>query len=200
MTDDYFTGALQTFLTKTGDSSIFQMSNYPTDIGTDFPSVPIVVSSEDNIVPGLNGADFDFSQFDFSSIAGPSSQPIDNLSSTQPSDLNSMFQSNASQFTSSTPSSDQSTYDFTYNMEEFLNFDDSLSVIDPVLQNPPEQRVVSDSTNTTPPAPTRTPYVPPAGAAYSSTRRVAASWKASFAIATDDDHNTTPRPWVVPAS
>ncbi|KAG2153633.1 uncharacterized protein EDB93DRAFT_1248537 [Suillus bovinus] len=82
---------------------------------------------------------------------------------------------------------------FTRDMMQFINFDagegGSQNAEAPQVGAPPpppqqaQASIFTQMTNTA--AVPQSGYVPPAGAAYSSTRRVAASWKPSYAIPDD---------------
>jgi len=198
-----FEQSIHALLSATGDPSIFQLSHFDPNSLTSHPSGEIEVSMGQLHFPFETQpsqlSSPDFSNFDFGSLSGPSSSHyLDNTNTgispvDHTTDLASLFPSHAVDPTSSA----SENVDFS----SYLNFDDVPPDVTPSRHTqsqsmpPIEQQAIE--TTTTPSA----PYIPPAGAAYSSTRRVGASWKSSFTTAPDSpiDHSP-PRQWGVPAS
>lgn len=88
------------------------------------------------------------------------------------------------------------------NPDEYINFDpsplDSAASRSNSFQHVAPTPMVEQRQSASPTAPT--PYVPPAGAAYTSTRRVAASWKPQYAIDDSPIDTSPPRAWGVSAN
>ena len=87
---------------------------------------------------------------------------------------------------------------------QYVNLDSALRDEDPpvsVYPTPSPQHDEKASNSSACVAPAQTTYAPPAGAMFSSTRRVAASWKPPFTVKPESpvDHSP-PRQWGVPAS
>lgn len=190
-----FDESMQALLSGTGDPSIFQLSNFDTnlisnptgEIEVSMGQFPFAFDAQNNFLPQ------DFANFDFSHLNPdiPGSLPID------PSPgFSSLF-----------PTLDSSSieYNGSYDADAFINYDDQGPL------EPPASRVASSvrslpvqQTEERPSgmavSPSTAPYAPPPGAAYSSTRRVAGSWKPSFAIVDSALDHSPPRAWGVPAS
>lgn len=141
-------------------------------------------------------------QFDSLTEGGPSSSLLG--SSSLHEDFQSLFQTpNNPELQAYTSAQQRQSSIFTQDMMDFLNFQAAEDATqdtspttspDPIpttvspqqvsLPSPQEAAVMSIFTQmtNTPTVASGTSYVPPPGAIYSSTRRVAASWKPSFAI------------------
>ncbi|PFH52009.1 hypothetical protein AMATHDRAFT_57692 [Amanita thiersii Skay4041] len=180
-----FEEALQAFLSTTTDPSVFQLNNIDADFLTANPGGEIEVSMGQlplafETFLTSEGTISDFTAFDFSSMAGPSSQSLDVISAV--TDVNSAV-----------PTGDS----VTYNADEFLNFDETFNAI-PSLSSPrPHTNALNDGQSTSTPSGS---YVPPPGAAYSSTRRVGATWKPVFLDSDSVIERSPPKSWGVPAS
>lgn len=79
----------------------------------------------------------------------------------------------------------------SFTGEEFITYDDSLSSLSSMPPTPSTQFQEHEIHHPT-------PYVPPAGAAHSSNRRAAGSWKISAVPDSPIEHN--PLAWGVPAN
>ncbi|KAJ6497877.1 hypothetical protein C8R45DRAFT_899415 [Mycena sanguinolenta] len=149
---------LHAILSATGDPSIFELSNFDPQLLLDNPTGPLEVS---------------LGQMDF-----PFGDPIPNMADlpyygsqsyaadASPTDFHSDLASLFPLMNSSAPTSND--FGGSYNADDFLNLDGNTS--DTALAPAVEQR----SPETTPSRPT---YVPPSGAAHSSTRRVGGKWR-----------------------
>ncbi|KAF8629200.1 hypothetical protein AX17_005785 [Amanita inopinata Kibby_2008] len=198
--------ALHAFLSTTADPSIFHLNNIDVDLLTANPGGEIEVSmgqlplTFENLLASQNGISIPyFASFDFSNMAGPSSQSLDALSSVNHTNDTPTVAPHTLRLSSGTSDN------VSYNADEFLNFDEtsfnvisSQSIISAVespseSQNSTQSDAVDSSASST-------SYVPPPGAAYSSTRRVGATWRPPF-IGTDTTvDRSPPRPWGVPAN
>ena len=187
-----FDEAMQALLSATGDPSIFQLDNLDASALVTNPSGEIEVSMgqpapypfDSSFIP-------DFSGFSFTESSTMVSQtfPANSISPTDEAAHYATLCSGNTVY----PSLDHNIY----NPEDFINFDgvpSSNSAVSPV--NIPSTSQLLDQTSETLQS---TPYLPPAGAAHSSTRRVAGSWKSSFAILDSPLDVSPPRSWGVPA-
>jgi hypothetical protein len=187
-----FDEAMQALLSATGDPSIFQLDNFDASTLTSNPLGEIEVSMgqpvpypfDSSFIPDFSG--FDFS--DSSTMASQTSAAHIGSSTDEAAEYTSLFSGNTI----------YSSLDHdSYNADDFINFDGvptSTLTISP--GNMPSTSQLFDRTlETLQP----TPYAPPAGAAHSSTRRVAGSWKPSFAISDSPIDVSPPRSWGVPA-
>lgn len=219
--DMSFSDSIQALLSATGDPSIFQLSNFNPDslltnpegeIEVSMGHVPFSYDQQSNFPDPANlFGDFDFS----AAAAGPSSQPMDDSSAGPLSpiehapEFSSLFQTNnIADSSSNMPQPDFGSFSAD-SMYQYLNLEPSMSASVPPPETTPSRPpppVHSQSmpfmtndpedADTAPPG----PYIPPAGAAHSSTRRVAASWKPNFAPPDSPvDHSPT-RPWGMSAS
>jgi hypothetical protein len=209
VSDTAFVDTLSALINTTDHPSIFELDNFDPNALLEHPSGEIDVSlGEFN----FDATQFNFGDFDFSA---PALQSTTDSGSIAPTDTN--FNDFASLFSSPNPVVDttsvpavppqQQHREFSFNsdnMLDYLNFDTTL---DPAVAQPPPQQqqhaapLLDHSFGATP-APVPAPsshYVPPAGAAYSSTRRVAASWKPRFAAPDSPIDHSPPHPWGVPA-
>ncbi|KIL68921.1 hypothetical protein M378DRAFT_176509 [Amanita muscaria Koide BX008] len=168
--------ALQAFLSATADPSIFHLNNIDVNLLTANPTGEIELSMGQVPLAFENilaPSIPDFSTFDFGVMAGPSSHSLDALA----------------------PCS-ESTDSIAYNADEFLNLDETLTTTFPSIPNPTPSETPPSS------APCSNAYVPPPGAAYSSTRRVGGTWKAPPFIENESmmDHSPPRTSWRVPAN
>ncbi|KAJ7200817.1 hypothetical protein GGX14DRAFT_659531 [Mycena pura] len=162
----------QAILSATGDPSIFQLSNFDPQSLLDHPTGQLEVSLGNMEFPGFDDPIPDLSDLPFFA-----SQPPSELSN----DLTSFF----TQIESPTsPSHDVSGI---FNGDDYLNFDGHSP--DTTLSPSQPTPAPSSAADTT-----RTPYVPPSGAAHSSTRRVSGTWAACppSALASSSPINRTP--------
>jgi hypothetical protein len=146
----------------------------------------------------------DFTNFDFSNMAGPLSQPLEVASPLTGANTASLLPSQTLRLSSG--SSDNAA---SYDAEEFLNFDEiPLNAFPPIpvtsttetLQQSQNSGPLETATSNAPTSCSNS-YVPPSGAAYSSTRRVGATWKPPPYIETDSTMERSPaRAWRVPAN
>lgn len=190
-----FGDTIQSLLSCTGNQSIFQLNDFDPDTLTSNPTGEIEVLF--NPLDELH---------EFSSASG--SVNLSNFC-TNPLPAVSMS-NNFLSFFPDLPSNPQTDF-ANYNAEDYLNFD-GLVASEEMPQHVPNERHFSarltpQQSPTAPPSKTHssdsstasTPYVPPSGAPFSSTRRVAGSWKPPFEIA-DSPIDGPPRPWGVPAN
>jgi hypothetical protein len=185
-----FDQSIHALFSAAGDSSIFHLSNFDPnslmahplgEIEVSMGQAPFTFEQQSNQLSSP-----DFSNFDFGSLSGPSR--MDNVNTgISTEDHAPLFPAHGVD-----PSySASESIDFS----NYLNFDDVPLDVTPSLPPPTTQPVEPQPMETTSPsAPS-----PPAGAAYSSTRRVGASWKSSYVPDSPIDHSP-PRQWGVPAS
>ncbi|TFK75332.1 hypothetical protein BDN72DRAFT_787252 [Pluteus cervinus] len=191
-----FDATLQAFLSSTGDPSIFQLSNFdPQSLATN-PTGEIEVSLGQVAFPyetDSSGHQLpDFSSFTFVS---PTADPNPVPALETPIHSVDPLAHDFTKFFSDT----EAPLDYSsYNADDYLNFDNSTISDDSHAPTPVERRV-SGGAPLTPAVIPSSSYVPPAGAAYSSTRRVAGSWKPPFHAADSPLDHSPPRPWGVPA-
>jgi hypothetical protein len=210
--------SLHGLMSATGDPSIFQLPNLNPDFLLEHPTGELEVSMGSHHLASFGFhpqsqefttfAEDVFGSFDFSlsgpsqprnspsspSSVNPSEAPSRTLSPVdQDSDLRSFFPNEAD--------TQRSLGAFGADMMQYLNLEPPL----PPTNTTPTRR--PRSPNTPPVSPVAqsketASYQPPAGASKSSTRRVAASWKPSFAVADDESPiEATPRErWGVSAT
>jgi hypothetical protein len=178
--DGLFPDALTALLNGTNQSDIFELGNFnPDDLLSD-PQGEIEVSmgqlpSSSWLQMPMFGGPCDLSDFS-SSTAGPSCSTAGPAETFFP-DLFPMIDTSSS--------SDNNT------IFQYLDFD----------QEPGCNRTVSMHEATPPKAlSSAAPYTPPAGAAFSSTRRVAATWKPAFTGSFETPVDTSPRQWASPSA
>ncbi|KAF9219590.1 hypothetical protein BS17DRAFT_384255 [Gyrodon lividus] len=198
--------ALQGLLSMTGESGVFSLSNInPSDL----LAHPL---GELEVAMGSQASAYDFNgdlfaNFDFSLLEQPL-QPnqainldIDPLAVLPvPDDFASLFQTpNNPEIQAHTAAQQRQPSMFTQDVMQFLN----LEIAEGSLQ---DASIPDTTTAVAPQQMTNTPiaggtgsYVPPAGAIHSSTRRVAASWKPSFALPNSPVEQPG-QSWGVPAS
>ncbi|TFK44562.1 hypothetical protein BDQ12DRAFT_23902 [Crucibulum laeve] len=171
--------ALSTLLSSTGDPSVYQLHNFDIDHAAGNTEIEVAYGQYETNGEGiLDYNEFNFEGFSFQDPAGSQLfSPLDN-----PSHFAALF---------TVDPHGMPVNDFGFQPEQYLNFDNaSLSgssvPATPVVESPAYEEPA--------PTPAPTPYVPPAGAAYSSTRRVAATWRPTF------NDNSPPRAWQVPAN
>ncbi|KAF7375984.1 HMG box domain-containing protein [Mycena sanguinolenta] len=149
---------LHAILSATGDPSIFELSNFDPQILLDNPTGPLEVS--------LGQMDFPFgdpipNMADLPYYGSQSYVPDPSPTTDFQSDLASLFP-----LLNSAPTSND--FGGNYNADDFLNLDGNPS------DTAPAPAVEQRSPETTPGRPA---YVPPSGAAQSSTRRVGGKWR-----------------------
>lgn len=146
---------IQAILSATGDPSIFELSNFDPQSLLDHPTGQLEVSLGQMNFPGFedsipNMSDFPyFSSQPYTTDIGPTELPGDFY--FPPVDA---------------PTSISHDFSGSYNADDFLNFDGNASDVSSSQSAPPAEE----------PSDTPRPYVPPSGAAFSSTRRVGGSW------------------------
>jgi hypothetical protein len=190
-------------LSSTGQNGVFNLANInPADILAQ-PEGELEVEMAPK--PDAQSREFEnyYDGFDFDAALATSEEhqpaavnPADTVINTNLSvdDFTSFFQPNpdvqaymAAQQRQRQPSA------FTRDMMQFINFDagegGSQNAAAPQVGAPPppppqaQSPIFTQMTNTT--AVPQSGYVPPAGAAHSSTRRVGASWKPTYAVPDD---------------
>ncbi|KAG1812517.1 uncharacterized protein BJ212DRAFT_1301502 [Suillus subaureus] len=202
-----FERSLQAMLSSTGHNGIFNMSNVnPADIlaqpegelQVEMGPEPDAQSQE--LENYYNGFDietaFATSQEQQSATVSPSGtvNPADTVINTTLSadDFTSFFKPNPDvQAYIATQQRQRQPSAFTRDMLQYINFDagegGSQNAAAPQVGAPPppqaQSPIFTQMTNTA--AVSQSGYVPPAGAAHSSTRRVAASWKPCYAVPDD---------------
>ncbi|KAG1777053.1 hypothetical protein EV702DRAFT_302170 [Suillus placidus] len=202
--------SLQAMLSSTGQNGVFSMSNIkPADILAQ-PESELAVEMAPK--PDAQSRELEnyYNSFDIEAALGASQEhqastvnpsgtvnPADTVINTNLSadDFTSFFQPNpdvqaymAAQQRQRQPSA------FTRDIMQFINFDagegGSQNAAAPQVGAPPpptqqpQAPIFTQMTNTAAAVP-QSGYVPPAGAVHSSTRRVGASWKPSYAIPDD---------------
>jgi len=186
-----FDEAIQALLSATGDPLIFQLDNFDASALTANPSGEIEVSMGQSALYPFDPSFIpDFSGFNFAESSTTVSQTF-TANSISPTDEAAHY---ASVFSGNTLYS--SLDHDSYNAADFINFDgvpDSISISPADIPSPSQ---LLDQTSETLQS---TPYLPPAGATHSSTRRVAGSWKPSFAIYDSPIDVSPPRSWGVPS-
>jgi hypothetical protein len=199
-----FEETLQALLSSTGDPSVYQLSNVSSDDIINRPLEEIEVSMGE--MPFTTHDPFNFdTNLDFSSFMAQSQDQSTVTSSAQ--DMQPLLQDFSVLF--SDKPMDQSQRDFSssdsnifqyINLEPTLKDDDSPDTAAYPTPSPQNEKIIAKPA-TTPSTSQHTPYTPPAGAALSSTRRVAANWKPSFSGRPDSpvDHSP-PQQWGVSAS
>ncbi|KAF8547272.1 hypothetical protein OG21DRAFT_1490375 [Imleria badia] len=202
--------SLQALLSKTSENGVFNLSNIESsellahpqgDLEVALGSPPSTIDYNDDFFTGLDFVELQ-QQFDSLTEAGSSSAPL--ASTSLHEDLQSLFHiPNNPEPQAYTPAQQRRPSIFTQDIMDFLDLqaaEDSTQDTSPTASSDPIPTTISPQ-QVSLPSPqeaaampiftqmTNTPdvasgasYVPPAGAMYSSTRRVAGSWKPPFAI------------------
>jgi hypothetical protein len=187
-----FDDAMRALLSVTGDQSIFQLDNFDPNTLLSNPSGEIEVSMgqpapypfDSTFIPDFSGFDFSGSSTTASQTTAAGQSPTDEVA-----EYASFLSGHAN----------YSSLDYeSYNADDFINFD-GFPTLNPAV-SPADMPTTSQPLEQTSEMPQPTPYAPPAGAAHSSTRRVAGSWKPSFAISDSPIEVSPPRSWGVPAT
>jgi hypothetical protein len=198
--DTPFEDSIQAILSSTNDPSVYQLSQLDTEDLWSHPQGEIEVSLGQMPLPGpdaFNFDDFDFSSF-LSQIQSEPALMTAQESRTLAQDLSTLLLDKSFE----QPQRDFSSSDSS--IFQYVNLDSALRDDDPsasAYPTPSPQEDQNESNSSACVAPAQTTYTPPAGAMFSSTRRVAASWKPSFTAKPESpvDHSP-PRQWGVPAS
>ena len=168
--DVQLTESFQAMLSSTGDPSVYQLHNFDSNALTTDPNAELEIS-------------------------------IGSMFQQSPSFLDSLFPGSAIQ-----PPAVQATannYYFNpddFSIDDFLNYDPTAPSLNTSVPDTPSTLVLAGSTLETRPSSAPTPYVPPTGAAFSSNRRVGASWKGSSYHAMNSPiEHSPPRAIQVPA-
>lgn len=161
----------QAMLSSTGDPSVYQLHNFDSSALTMDPNAELEISIG-NIFHPQHTTSFLDTIFPDSAIQPSTAQAVTN---------NYFFNHN----------------DFNmeaFNVDDFLNYDSSTLPSNTSVPDTPSTEIstglslVEARPSSAPAA--STPYVPPAGAAFSSNRRVGASWKGSYhAMSSPVDHS-----------
>ena len=167
--DVQLTESFQAMLSSTGDPSVYQLHNFDSNSLTTDPNAELEISIGNLFHSQHN------TSFLESLLPGSVIQP------TQAAANNYFF--NPDDFNIN-----------TFNVDDFLNYDSSAPVLDP-----PPTEVLTETSLEIQPSSAPTPYVPPAGAAFSSNRRVGASWKGSYHVVNSPIDHSPPRAIGVPA-
>ena len=169
--DVHLTESFQAMLSSTGDPSVYQLHNFDSSALTTDPNAELEISIG-NIFPSQNNLE---SIFPNSLIQPPVAQTASN---------NYFF--NLDHFNED-----------AFNVDDFLNYDSSAALDTSVPETPSSEVLTSPLETRSSSAPTS--YVPPAGAAFSSNRRVGASWKGPFHAISSSIDRSPPRAIEVPA-
>lgn len=170
-----FENTVDALLSATSNPNIFQLTEEfnPTDL-TSQPESALAVSLGDavhhNFFPDFSGYTLGGDD------AGSSSQQLETHltgNTMDPFDFSSYFTGHSGQALSAEFSN--------YNADDYINFDGAPTSAPSTNANDDARPTIMTSDQPTE-TQQSTPYVPPAGAMYSSTRRVAGSWKPSFAM------------------
>ncbi|KAF9230518.1 hypothetical protein BU15DRAFT_83526 [Melanogaster broomeanus] len=213
---------LQGLLSMTGENGVFSLSNLnPSDLLA-HPQGALEIA----MGPQPSAFDFTgdlFANFDFSTLEQPMQanqaliSSVDPLAAVPvPDDFTSLFQTpNNPEIQVYTAAQQRQPSMFTQDVMQFLNLEaaegslqdtSTLAIATTVapqqVRLPPAQHahpmpIFTQMTNTA--IADVNSYVPPAGAIHSSTRRVAASWKPSFAVP-DSPVEQPAQPWDLSAS
>lgn len=183
-----FDQAMEALLSVTGDPSIFQLANFDASTLTSNPMGEIEVSMGQSTHYSFDSAFPPY--FDFSGPLTMASQATA-VNSQPPTDEASEFSSLLSNDSICSGLGHEA-----YNADDFINFDYDISNS---TVSPPGMPSTPHSFEQPLETPQFTPYTPPSGAAHSSTRRVAGSWKSSFVIPDSRIDVSPPRSWGVPA-
>ncbi|KAG0702978.1 hypothetical protein DFH29DRAFT_998930 [Suillus ampliporus] len=201
---------LQAMLSCTGENGVFSLDNInPSDLMAHPQGELEIAMAPQPDAQSLELADF-YADFDINAALVAATQHND--AAVDPLDTGNSFNDLASLF--HTPNNAElQTYAAVQQRQPSLFTRDVLQYIDfeaaegglqdtPASQvrppSPPQSfqtPIFTQMTNT--PAVAQSGYVPPAGAVHSSTRRVAASWKPSFAIPDDSPVDHVQTPWNV---
>jgi len=203
-------------LSSTNENGVFGLENInPTDLVTHPQGELEIAMAPQPDAQSLELGDM-FNDFDFGTEFATATQemesgtvnPLDTVvqPGTSYNDFTSLFQvPNNPELQPYTAAQQRQPSFFTRGMLEYINFDE---VAEGGLHNPPAPQVrhppppPTQSTKmpiftqmTNAPIVAHSGYTPPAGAANSSTRRVAASWKPSFAVHDDSPVEAVQAPW-----
>ena len=210
--DSSFAESIQALMSATGGQDIFQLSNLNPDdllahpegeLDISMAKMPFSLADDDQFNLSAALEDFDFS----TALASTSSHPMNSsqpVSPTDPPDIASLYysQDGIHSQSPSSPIHQQQRRDFgsfsSDMMLQYINLDGAPPA--------PGERPFSPThhnNHSTGSAPVASPgsYVPPAGAAYSSTRRVGQSWKSPpYGGSPSSPVDRSSSRWGVPAS
>ncbi|KAJ6603110.1 hypothetical protein B0H10DRAFT_644679 [Mycena sp. CBHHK59/15] len=175
-----FDHSFQAILSATGDPSIFQISNFDPQSLLEHPTGQLEVSLGQLSFPGFDDANPipDITDLGFYIPDSFRSYGNDVPANEYGSGMELLFPA-----IEPAPNQD---FGAVYNADDFLNFDDTSDARPaPSSEQPTSQ--------------TSRPYVPPSGAAHSSTRRVGASWKPPITSGSPVDQSATRPSWSVHA-
>jgi hypothetical protein len=208
---------LQAILSSTSENGVFSLENInPADLVAQPQGELEIDMAPQPDVQSLELGGF-FKDFDFGAECAAATQEIDTSTvnpldtivqpGTSYNDFASLFQApNNPELQAYTAAQQQRQPSFfTRELLDFINFDEAAegglqNAPAPQVRPPPppitqstQMPIFTQMTNT--PAVAHSGYVPPAGAANSSTRRVAASWKSSFAVYDDSSLDPVQTSW-----
>jgi hypothetical protein len=208
---------LQAILSSTSENGVFSLENInPADLVAQPQGELEIDMAPQPDVQSLELGGF-FNDFDFGAEFAAATQEIDTSAvnpldtvvqpGTSYNDFASLFQApNNPELQAYTAAQQQRQPSFfTRELLDFINFDEAAegglqNAPAPQVRPPPppttqstQMPIFTQMTNT--PAVAHSGYVPPAGAANSSTRRVAASWKSSFAVYDDSSLDPVQTSW-----
>ncbi|KAG5637230.1 hypothetical protein H0H81_005352 [Sphagnurus paluster] len=170
-----FQATLDQFLNNTGGDCFQLQINSPDEYSVvDAPAGPLEVE--------VGQLDFDFSQMP--PWDGNATLDLDNYQSFF-ENPNAGFENAVDSSTIAPLSAEESVAaspeasEPTFRLEQFVNFDPTFDYTSPAPVMTPAPVVMVEQA---PEVETHAPYVPPTGAMHSNKRRVAASWKPSFAM------------------
>jgi hypothetical protein len=191
-TSTEFDLALQAILASTNDPNIFEVNaeyNWPhaDNLEVGMGQQPMAFSFESNFDAGFMT---NFNNFNFHNLSAPSGSTDAGAGPLQAT------YSGFEDYPELTDNTAPNPGDF--NFSQFLNYDDSH--FDNAESSIPDTRSVSPTDTNTAAAPQSAPYMPPAGAQKSSTRRVGGSWHRSFAAAESPIEVNSPQGYPVRAT
>jgi len=168
--DVHLTESFQAMLSSTGDPSVYQLHNFDSNALYTDPNAELEISIG-SLFPSQNNLESIF----HNSLIQPPAQTAAN---------NYFF--NLDHFNED-----------AFNVDDFLNYDSSVLLDNSVPETPSSEVLTAPTLETRSPS-VPTPYVPPAGAAFSSNRRVGASWKGPFHAIRSPIDRSPPRAIEVP--
>ncbi|KAG1745521.1 uncharacterized protein EDB91DRAFT_1246401 [Suillus paluster] len=216
--DDLTVEGLQAMLSSTGQNGVFNLDNInPADLIAHPQGELEIDMAQQPDQQSLDLAQF-YGNFDVNAALGSAIQenypdtmdPLDiviDRSTTSYNDLASLFQPPSNpELQAYTAAQQRQPSLFTRDLLQYINLDAAEGGLQdapaPQVRQPPppppqsiQTHIFTQMTNT--PVAAQSGYVPPTGAVHSSTRRVAASWKPSFAIPDDSPIEHVQNPWSV---
>ncbi|KAH7926503.1 hypothetical protein BV22DRAFT_1128094 [Leucogyrophana mollusca] len=202
-----FTDSMQALLDMTDESGVFSLSNFsPSDLLA-HPSGELTLAMGSQLTTPFD--DSLFADFDLSAAFLAGSSTSQNTDIAPPEDpvptaeeiaaLITCGQPDASAYTSS---NQRHASTFSRGIMAFVDYEagegagqDVAPQVRPHVAQQSHPMPILEQMSTNTQTPSNGQYVPPAGAMYSSTRRVAASWKASYAMQDSPVEQHEAQPW-----